>query len=89
MFGGYGMGLIFAPNKGATFAETVAFNIYASRQSRIEQLINELAAVDDPNDETVQMVAFTHAGFLSADDLFPDEKEYVEKEIARRWNGNS
>ena len=32
--------------------------------------------------------AFTHAGFLGVVDLLPDEKEYVEKEIARRWSGS-
>lgn len=88
MFGEFGnFGLISAPNKGASFVETVAFNIYASRQSRIETLINELAAAEDPNDETAQDMAFAHAGFLSADDLLPYEKEYIEKEIARRWMG--
>ena len=88
MFGEFGnLGLISAPNKGAGFVETVAFNIYASRQSRIEALINELAAAEDPNDETTQNIAFAHAGFLSADDLLLCEKEYIEKEIARRWMG--
>lgn len=79
--------LLSAPNPNAGFAETVAFNIYASRQSRIETLIRELAAADDPNDETTQMIAFTHAGFLGVDDLFSDEIAYVEKEVSNRWAG--
>ena len=80
--------LISAPSPDAGFVETVAFNIYASRQSRIETLINELAAEPDPNDEWAQTKAFNKAGFLSADDLLSSEKEYVEKEIARRWANN-
>lgn len=71
----------------ASFAETVAFNIWAHRTSSIETLINELAAADDPNDETAQMVAFTKAGFLGVDDLTQAEIEYVQDEVARRWAG--
>lgn len=79
--------LISSPRDGASLAETMAFNIYASRQSRIEQLIDELAAADDPNDEWTQQVAFTHAGFLGAEDLIGGEQEYIESEIAKRWHG--
>lgn len=79
------MAFITPPNRNASFAETVAFNIYASRQDRIEHLINELAAVEDPNDELAQEIAFANAGFTDVNDLLPYEKEYVEKEIARRW----
>lgn len=71
----------------ASFAETVAFNVWAHRTSAIETLINELAAVDDPNDETAQMVAFTKAGFLGVDDLTKSEIEYVQDEVAKRWAG--
>ena len=76
------------PSNRDDFVEKMAFNIYASRQSRIDQLIDELAVAADPNDEWTQTVAFTHAGFINADDLLPDEREYVEKEIASRWSGN-
>ncbi len=79
--------MVSAPRPGAGFVETMAFNICASRQSRIETLINELAASPDPNDKWEQAKAFDKAGFLSVDDLLSDEKEYVEKEIARRWIG--
>lgn len=71
----------------ATFAETVAFNVWANRTSRIEQLIDELAAADDPNDSATQNAAFARAGFLSADDLTDSEIEYAQEEIARRWGG--
>ena len=80
--------MISAPSPKAGFVETMAFNIYASRQSRIETLINELAASPDPNDEWEQTKAFDKAGFLSTDDLLDSEQEYIEKEIARRWTGN-
>lgn len=80
--------MVNAPNRNASFAETMAFNIFASRQERIETLINELAAAEDPNDGWTQTKAFDKAGFLSADDLLDSEREYVEKEIARRWTGN-
>jgi len=71
----------------ASFAETVAFNIWAHRTSSIETLIEELAAADDPNDETAQMVAFTKAGFLGVEDLTAAEIEYVQDEVAKRWVG--
>lgn len=80
--------MVSAPRPNASFTETMAFNIYASRQERIETLINELAAAGDPNDEWEQARAFDKAGFLSADDLLDSEREYVEKEISRRWTGN-
>lgn len=71
----------------ASFAETVAFNIWAHRTSSIETLIEELAAADDPNDETAQMIAFTKAGFLGVEDLTAAEIEYVQNEVAKRWVG--
>ena len=71
----------------ASFAETVAFNVWAHRTSSIETLIEELAAADDPNDETAQMIAFTKAGFLGVDDLTAAEIEYVQDEVAKRWVG--
>lgn len=70
--------------KDASFAETVAFNIWANRTSKIEQLINELAAAEDPNDEWTQQVAFVHAGI---GDLLDSEVEYVQDEIAKRRAG--
>ncbi len=73
--------------ENASFAETVAFNIWAQRTSSIEGLINELAAADDPNDEWTQEVAFVHAGFNGVEDLTDAEREYVETEIAKRWKG--
>jgi len=73
--------------KDASFVETVAFNIWANRTSRIEGLINELAAAADPNDEWTQQRAFANAGFNDADDLTDSERSYVESEIAKRWNG--
>lgn len=68
----------------ASFAETVAFNVWAHRMSAIETLINELAAADDPNDEWAQEVAFTKAGFLGVSDLTQAEIEYVQDEVAKR-----
>lgn len=71
----------------ASFAETLAYNIWAYRMDRIDSLIEELAAAEDPNDEWTQMVAFTHAGFLGVEDLSQAELEYVQEEIANRWAG--
>lgn len=71
----------------ANFAETVAFNMWANRTSRIETLIEELAAADDPNDITAQRNAFIKAGFLGVSDLTAAEIEYVQDEVANRWVG--
>ncbi len=78
---------VSAPNPDAGFVETAAFNIWASRTSRIETLIEVLAASVDPNDEAIQEIAFTKAGFTGTSDLTSSEIEYVQDEVAKRWVG--
>ena len=77
-------GFIDAPNRNASRAETLAFNAFASRESRIENVIEELAQAADPNDEATQTEIFERAGFTSYDGLFPYEVEYIEREVSKR-----
>lgn len=78
--------LIDAPNQNAGYAETLAFNMYAERQCRIEQAIDILARTSDPNSYIAQNAAFQQAG-LSINELSISERNYMEKEIAKRWIG--
>jgi hypothetical protein len=43
-----------------------------------------LAAADDPNDEETQWDALRQVG-LNVNDLSPFDLDYIEKEVARRW----
>lgn len=64
--------------------ESMAFNIYANRKSRIDSLIDKLAAADDPNDEMTQMAAFVHNGFNGEEDLLDSEIRYIIEEVEKR-----
>jgi hypothetical protein len=64
--------------------EHLAFNAYASHQEQIEAFINLLAAADDPNDGETQWDALRQVG-LNVNDLSPFDLDYIEKEVARRW----
>ena len=66
--------------------EHLAFNAYAYSQQRIENFINALAAADDPNDISAQADAALAAN-LNISSLTRDEREYIEREVAKRWRG--
>lgn len=66
--------------------EHTAFNAYTYSQQRIENFINALAAADDPNDISAQADAALAAN-LNISSLTRDEREYVEREVAKRWRG--
>ena len=64
--------------------ETTAFNAYAYHQQKIKDFINALAATSDPSDYSNQCAAARCAG-LDPNSLTSDEIEYIEKEVAKRW----
>ena len=66
--------------------EYTAFNAYAYSQQRIENFIKALAAAVDPNDISAQADAALAAN-LNISSLTRDEREYVEREVAKRWRG--
>lgn len=66
--------------------EQTAFNAYACRQQRIEDFINALAATADPNDYSNQCAAALCAN-LNMDSLTFAEADYIELEVAKRWQG--
>jgi hypothetical protein len=57
---------------------------WMSHQQEIEDFINELAATDDPNDESNQLRASYRTG-IHLNRLTNDEIAYIEKEVAKRW----
>lgn len=63
--------------------EQVAFNAYAIHKQTIEDFIEVLAASDDPNDGHNQLAAARCVG-LDIHSLTSDEKEYIEREVAKR-----
>ena len=79
-------GFLDPPGGRTSFSHTMAYNIWAYRMSRIERLIDELAAAPDPNDPEAQDRALANAGFLDTNDLTAAEIDYVQNEIAKRWN---
>lgn len=59
--------------------------LYTYHQQKVEDFINALAAVADPNDYGVQRQV-AHAVGIRIDDLTDAEINYVEREVAKRWN---
>lgn len=66
-----------------TSVGNLAFSAYAFHQQQIEDFIEVLAAADDPNDGYEQLAAARCVG-LDPSSLTFDEKEYIEKEVAKR-----
>lgn len=60
-----------------------AFNAYAYHQTCIDNYVDRLAAVDDPNDSATQANLLYAVG-LSPDALTSDDIEYIEREVSRR-----
>jgi hypothetical protein len=64
--------------------EHLAFNAYAYHQQGIEDFINYLVSAGDPNDFYAQRAA-AQAAHLDMNSLTSDEIEYIEREVAKRW----
>ena len=64
--------------------EHLAFNAYAYHQQEIENFINYLANAGDPNDFYAQRAA-AQAANLDMNSLTSNEIEYIEREVAKRW----
>lgn len=64
--------------------EYLAFNAYAFHQQQVEDFINALAAVADPNDYDAQRYVARDVD-IRINDLTDDEREYIEREVAKRW----
>ena len=73
---------IWAPDCRTSINNT-AFSAYAMRQQEIEDLINALAAADDPNDYATQLSIYRALNFDS-DTLTTNEIHYIEREVSRR-----
>jgi hypothetical protein len=64
--------------------ENVAFSCYAKSTQDIEDFIDDLAAVTDPNDSATQnYLAAAHD--INLDSLTRQEREYIESEVAKRY----
>lgn len=63
----------------------VAFSAYAYHQQQVEDFIDALAAVADPNDYEVQRQVSHDVG-VRIDDFTDDEINYIEREVAKRWS---
>ena len=66
-----------------------AFNLYAmeieeqrEREEKIEAFIAYLSHTDDPNDINNQWAAARYSGIS---EFSPAEQQYIEKEVAERW----
>ena len=60
------------------------FNCYACHTQTIENFIDRLAATDDPNDYPTQVICASSVG-LCLNSLTLSERDYIEKEVAKRW----
>ena len=65
------------------FESDSLFSCYAFHEQKKMDIINKLAAAEDPNDITEQETAFRLAG-ASYDEFTDSEIEEMEKEISRR-----
>lgn len=81
---------VWAPGLRDTPWMNDAFNLFAmnveeqrERAEKIEKFITYLSNTDNPADATNQWAAAYHSGI---NEFSPAEQDYVEKEVARRWN---
>lgn len=73
---------IWAPDHRCLINNKV-FSAYTFRQQQIEDVINYLAAADDPDNFPTQLAAYEAAN-LDSDTLTDDEIDYMVKEIEIR-----
>lgn len=65
--------------------EYLAYNAFAYHQQKIEDFINALSDERDPNDYWTQRHVARNVG-VQIDDFSDDDIEYIEREVAKRWN---
>lgn len=80
---------VWAPGTQDTPWMNDAFNFYAmeveaqrEREEKIEVFITYLSQTDDPNDTDNQWAAARYSGI---NEFSPAEQQYIEKEVAERW----
>ena len=80
---------VWAPGTADKCFVNDAFNLYAmeieeqrEREAKIEAFITYLSRTDDPNDTDNQWAA---ARYLGINEFSPAEQQYIEKEVAERW----
>ena len=69
-----------------------AFSLFAmesegdlpTRRGKIERVINELVASDNPGDFAVQCAIYDKVG-IDSDTFTEEEISYIEEEVSRRW----
>ena len=69
-----------------------AFSLFAmesegdlpTRRGKIERVINELVASDNPGDFAVQCAIYDKVG-IDSDTFTEEEISYIENEVIRRW----
>jgi len=66
------------------FLHDPAFACYAIHKDAIEAFIYRLARASEPNDTDTQREIADEVG-LNWQMLTPDEIEYIEREVSRRW----
>lgn len=62
--------------------------LYTYHQQKVEDFINALAAVADPNDYEVQRYVARDVD-IRIDDLSDGEINYIEREVAKRWSSST
>jgi hypothetical protein len=67
------------------FFDDPAFACYAMHKQSIEDFIDELSKVSNPNDPNIQNCIADDCCLVFSL-LTDDEKEYIEREVSRRWN---
>ena len=73
---------IWAPDRHTSINNT-AFSAYAYHTTKIEELIDRLAAENDPNDPWVQNQICCELG-IHLNHLTDSEISYIEEEVAKR-----
>ena len=73
---------IWGPDRH-TSINNVAFSAYAFRQQQVEDVIDMLAAADDPNDFSTQCFIYNTVG-IDSDTFTNDEINYIEREVSHR-----
>ena len=80
---------VWAPGHHDSCRVNDAFNLYImeieeqrEREAKIEAFINYLSRTDNPNDTDNQWAAAHYSGI---NEFSPAEQQYIEKEVAERW----
>lgn len=62
----------------------IGYAFECDRKNQINEVIEEFLNVFDPNDTATQRSVFNSVG-LDPEELTPEETEYIEQEVNRRW----